>query len=60
MPVRVTHNQCRIGARTGSKLIELSEDCQDLQAEHVYIRVIDCIDNCYAIIDAGHTRRLIP
>jgi hypothetical protein len=34
--------------------------CQDLQAEHVDIRVIDCIDGCYAIIDVGSAHSLIP
>jgi hypothetical protein len=38
------------------KQIEI-RSCQDLQVEHIDMRVIDCIDGCLAIIDA---RRLIP
>ena len=34
--------------------------CQDLQSEHVDMRVIDCIDDCCAIIDVGSARSLIP
>jgi hypothetical protein len=34
--------------------------CQDLQVEHIDMRVIDCIDDCYAIIDVGSAHSLIP
>jgi hypothetical protein len=34
--------------------------CQDLQAEHVDMRVINCINGCYAIIDVGSAHSLIP
>jgi len=34
--------------------------CQDLQVEHIDMRVIDCIDGSDTIIDAGPARSLIP
>jgi hypothetical protein len=34
--------------------------CQDLQAEQLNIRVVDCIDDSSATIDVGPAHDLIP
>jgi hypothetical protein len=34
--------------------------CQDLQAEHMNMRVIDCINDYYAIMEVGPAHSLIP
>jgi hypothetical protein len=34
--------------------------CQDLQAEHINMRIVDCIDDYYAIMNVGPARSLIP